>query len=288
MSARVEAAIQSFYENPDLRDELTDDEAGHLLKWAEAELSKVDARHADDAEFEEAAGTLGSLIKSINRFIGRRGYATPDEQAAAFAKIAAHAQALGYPLPATFEPTFEAQAATDNVTALQTLLSQIEHSAEPEAESPAPAAPPQPVTAAPVESVESAQAASPSTTSSPAPQTPSDEPTPESIDTSIDTPLGAPTPEQHVPSWRWSYPAPPADSPISEVSFPAEPSPDSAPDASTAPAAEPDKTAAAGSAEFDDSSGSGGTPGSGGTSAAGSVDDSVESTFTDNPSGEPQ
>jgi hypothetical protein len=132
MSARVEATIQRFYEDADLRDELTDDEAQHLLRWAETELSKVDAASADDATFEVAAGTLSSLIKSINRFIGRRGYTTPEEQAAAFAKISAHAQALGYPLPAdAFTPSFEAQAATDNVAALQALLSQIESSASP-------------------------------------------------------------------------------------------------------------------------------------------------------------
>jgi hypothetical protein len=132
MGARVEAAIQRLYEDPDLRDELTDDEAQALLRWAEAELNKVDASSADEVAFEAAVDTLGSLIKSINRFIGRRGYATPDEQAAAFAKIAAHAQALGYPLPAdAFTPSFEAQAAGDNIAALQALLSQIESSAIP-------------------------------------------------------------------------------------------------------------------------------------------------------------
>lgn len=132
MSARVEAAIQRLYEEPDLRDELTDDEAERLLRWAEAELTRVDAGSADDAAFDTAVDTLRSLIKAINRFIGRRGYASPDEQAAAFAKIAAHAQALGYPLPAdTFTPSFEAQAAGDNIAALQALLQQIESSAAP-------------------------------------------------------------------------------------------------------------------------------------------------------------
>ncbi len=143
MSARVEAAIERLYEDSDLRDELTDDEAQHLLRWAEAELSKVDASSADETAFETAVDTLGSLIKSINRFIGRRSYSTPDEQAAAFAKIADHAQSLGYPLPAdAFTASFEAQAAADNVAALQALLSQIETSAAPAAQAaPAPSAP---------------------------------------------------------------------------------------------------------------------------------------------------
>ena len=182
MSSRVEAAIQSFYEDADLRGELTDDEANVLLRWAETELSKVDAASADDAAFEAATDTLSSLIKSINRFIGRRGYSTPEEQAAGFAKISAHAKALGYPLPAdAFTASFDAQAAADNITALQALLSDIEHSAAPVAAQAAAAAP------------DTAQTDTPPATTAPEPVT-----APPALP--AETPAFPAVPEAHVPA----------------------------------------------------------------------------------------
>ena len=39
MSARVESAVLRLYEDPGLRDELTDDEATPMLKWAEGEVA---------------------------------------------------------------------------------------------------------------------------------------------------------------------------------------------------------------------------------------------------------
>ena len=139
MSARAEAAVQALYEDADLRDELTDEEAQPLYHWAEAQIAQLDASAADDAAFETSADALRRLLKTVNRFVGRRGYATPEEQAEVFAKIAEPAQALGFSMPPEQPATFvQAQAAVDNQTALKTLLDQLSGGA---AAAPAEAAP---------------------------------------------------------------------------------------------------------------------------------------------------
>ena len=50
--SRAEDAVQRLYESADVRDELTDDEAETLLKWAEDELIRLDESGADDETFE--------------------------------------------------------------------------------------------------------------------------------------------------------------------------------------------------------------------------------------------
>lgn len=139
MSARVENAIQQLYEDPGLREELSDDEVPTMLQWAEREVAKLDARSADDAAFEAGFEALRKLLTSINRYIGRRSYSTPEEQAAEMDRIAERAGTLGYALPIIEEDptTFQAQGAVDNITALASLLARIDGSAaEPSNPSP--------------------------------------------------------------------------------------------------------------------------------------------------------
>jgi hypothetical protein len=126
MSARAENAVQQLYEDPGLRDELTDDEVPTMLKWAEGEVAKLDARSADDAAFETGFDALRKLLSSINRYIGRRSYSTPEEQAAEMDRIAERAGWLGYSLSPEPDTTlFQSQGAEDNITALASLLARI-------------------------------------------------------------------------------------------------------------------------------------------------------------------
>ena len=97
---RVQNAIQRIYEDADLRDELTDEEAAQMLKWAESELSRLDAAGADDAAFEAKLDTLLSLLKKMNRFAGRQGQLSAQADAQsndqATGNIAALAAELGH------------------------------------------------------------------------------------------------------------------------------------------------------------------------------------------------
>lgn len=120
--SRAENVAQAFYEDPDLRDSLTDDEAEVLLRWASEQAARLDASGADDAAFDELASQLRRLVKQINRYAGEGAYTPPDSQAAALSGIAANAEAVGL----TVTPVFSAQVApADPMAALTGLLSSL-------------------------------------------------------------------------------------------------------------------------------------------------------------------
>ena len=99
--SRAEDALMRLYEDADLRDELTDDEAAQMLKWAEAELTRLDASSPDDAAFASQVDALFDLLKRMNRFAGRQGQLAPQAFAQSNdqtpANIAALAAQLGHP-----------------------------------------------------------------------------------------------------------------------------------------------------------------------------------------------
>ena len=97
---QAEWAVQSLYENPGVRDELTDAEAQTLLKWGEAQIQRLAAMGMDDAEFEEAFDRLSGLIKRMNRLAARQAYLQPEDQALAMNRIAESAAAIGLPISA--------------------------------------------------------------------------------------------------------------------------------------------------------------------------------------------
>lgn len=121
---RAEAAVQSLYEDSRLREDLIDDEADVLLKWAEQKLIELDAAAVDDATWEQALATFKGLVRGVNQFIGQRAYAEPDAQDKTFASIQAQAAALNLPVPAQ---QFSAQTADeDNLAALKALLHEMD------------------------------------------------------------------------------------------------------------------------------------------------------------------
>lgn len=99
--SRAEGALMRLYENADLRDELTDDEAETLLKWAETQLTLLDTPALDDEAYEAQVDTLMRLIKQMNRYAGRQGQGFAAQSLSAQGvdetptKIAALAAALG-------------------------------------------------------------------------------------------------------------------------------------------------------------------------------------------------
>lgn len=122
--SRAEDILQAIYEDPDLRDNLTDDEAEVMLKWAETELARLDAEQADETAFEEAADQLRRLLKGINQWIGHKGD-PPEEQAAMIEKIGAAAAGIGRTLAAPAETLASAQAAPDEMAMLQSILARL-------------------------------------------------------------------------------------------------------------------------------------------------------------------
>jgi hypothetical protein len=118
--SRAEDALMRLYEDADLRDELTDDEAEKLFKWAEAELTRLDAAAPDDAAFETQADTLMKLLKQMNRYAGRQGQLSAQGATEAPDKIAALASELGHTSDATH---IAAVATGDPATTIEALTS---------------------------------------------------------------------------------------------------------------------------------------------------------------------
>ncbi len=73
-----EGALQRLYDDPGWREDLNDAEAGALLKWAEARLNQPEAQAAEspDTRVEQ----IHSLLKRINRFVGKRDQLSQEEQ----------------------------------------------------------------------------------------------------------------------------------------------------------------------------------------------------------------
>jgi hypothetical protein len=118
--SRADDALQALYEDASLRDELGDEEANTLLKWAAGELAKLG--DADESVFEEKTRELRRLLRGMNRFVGRRAEITAQADDTALLKLSEHANALGYALSPDQLAEFAAQgAALDGVSAVQAL-----------------------------------------------------------------------------------------------------------------------------------------------------------------------
>lgn len=140
--SRAGDALQAFYEDAGLRDELTDEEAKPLFQWAEAELGKLDAQGADDAVFEEKVGELRRLLRGMNRLVGRRAEFATQADDGALTRLTEHANALGYALHPDQLARFAALGATlDGVGAVRALTTLITGT---------PAAPDAPITSPPL------------------------------------------------------------------------------------------------------------------------------------------
>ena len=94
--SRADDAVQRLYESADVRDELTDDEAETLLKWAEDELTRLDESGADDESFDAKVITLMDLLKNMNRYAGKQGQLSAQADDQTPSEIASLAGSLGH------------------------------------------------------------------------------------------------------------------------------------------------------------------------------------------------
>ncbi len=119
---RNAAFSQELYEDADLREDLTDDEAAPLFEWAAGIACGLDESHASDEDFEAATKQLRALIKNINRLVGQRSYATPDARQKQLEEVRAAAITIGLTPP---DEPLTANAA-DSTAYMSTLLAQMQ------------------------------------------------------------------------------------------------------------------------------------------------------------------
>jgi len=97
--SKSEAFTQSLYEDADLREDLTDEEAAPLFEWASGMAHELEAAGANEEEFEAKTKQLRQLIKKVNRFVGQRSYVEADAHQQQLDDLRAAAQTLGLAPP---------------------------------------------------------------------------------------------------------------------------------------------------------------------------------------------
>ncbi|MDX1991102.1 MAG: hypothetical protein SF029_01850 [bacterium] len=114
-----------LYEDASLTDELTDEPASQLLKWAEGQLERLAQRHSDEAAFDDAFKTLRGVVKGINRLVGQGGMLTPDEKQETTQRLVERAQALGFAVGHQAD-TLQAQSVLSQSEQVAALLRWVE------------------------------------------------------------------------------------------------------------------------------------------------------------------
>ena len=123
--ADLEQALRALYEDPGLREDMTDDEASALLTWAEAQLPVLAAGAPDEAAFDAQAQAFRALLTKINRYIGLSSYAPPDQTQAALNEALAAAPAAGLSLDPTAGLSAQTAAPLSGVEAVNALTAAL-------------------------------------------------------------------------------------------------------------------------------------------------------------------
>ncbi len=96
---RAEAFTQSLYEDANLREDLTDEEATPLFDWAAGIANSLDDSSATDEDFEQKTKQLRKVIKGVNRLVGQRSYAPADAHQQQLDDLRSAAQMMGITPP---------------------------------------------------------------------------------------------------------------------------------------------------------------------------------------------
>jgi methionyl-tRNA synthetase len=123
---QAEQALQSLYEESGARDELADDEAEILLKWAETQIQRLADQNMDDESFDEAYAQIVKLMTRMNRFAARRVDLPLEDQKTSLSRIAESASAVGLAIPeAQLVAYLEQPVAQDGSTHIQGLITLV-------------------------------------------------------------------------------------------------------------------------------------------------------------------
>lgn len=168
----VESAMQRLYEDASLTEELKDDDARLLLKWAEDQITQLAVKFTDEAAFEEALSSLMHVIKNANRVVGQREFADAEQQTERIDKMAEAAQGMGVIVAsaqaADMKNKLDALSSTDAIKTLlnwitpgiNTLTASAQAASESNAPEGNPPEPEMPMPAPPLEPSAAAQTAS--------------------------------------------------------------------------------------------------------------------------------
>ncbi|MFW5748329.1 MAG: hypothetical protein ACOCYT_01815 [Chloroflexota bacterium] len=120
-------AIIRLYEDMSLTDQLDDDTARILHQWGEGQLKMMANTSADEAAFEDRFRDLRGLLKSVNRFTGKRHGMDLEQQRKYVRVLIERAQEAGYPAPfGAVAPVVDAAARLDDAAMVRGLLMLIE------------------------------------------------------------------------------------------------------------------------------------------------------------------
>jgi hypothetical protein len=120
----IEQARARLYEDASLTEDLSDEPAQHLLKWAEGKLAALGQTIHDEAVFDDAAKALRSLVKLINR---ASAAVSPEEQADMTEQIRAKAAELGLPAePGTMANTVSDPSLTEEIERVRAFINAID------------------------------------------------------------------------------------------------------------------------------------------------------------------
>ena len=129
--SKLDSAVQYLYEDISLREELTDDEAEVLLKWAEDKVTQLDNEIDDEEAFDEQFKQLRRMMKRMNKFIGKRSTSDLQEQQKLAAKFLDSAAELGITVTqAKIQQFLGAQQAQSNDGVLHSMLDMLKDEQE--------------------------------------------------------------------------------------------------------------------------------------------------------------
>lgn len=128
MPIDLKSAIITLHEDIALTDELTDTPAVVLLKWGEEKLKAFAQETDDQTIFDEKYSELRGLMKSINRFTGRRMDMDDNEQLGYVYKIVDRASGLGFESAHAKVGTYvNAQMDLDELQNVEALIALVEN-----------------------------------------------------------------------------------------------------------------------------------------------------------------
>jgi hypothetical protein len=132
MMVDLETATIRLYEEANLTDDLVDQDATTLLKWAEEQVAELVAKYgSDEAAFESAFSALRSLVKNMNRYVGQREMSDEAQQSQRLENITQSATEIGFEMTPTFGTQSLSRSAQTNSQLLQTMLNSLQKTDTP-------------------------------------------------------------------------------------------------------------------------------------------------------------
>lgn len=123
----LEKAIVRMYEDMSLTDQLSDETASIMNNWGEAQIKLMASRMDDEAIFDQRFHGLRRVMKTVNKFVGKRDEMDADKRRAYIRRIAERAHEIDYPAPFDgIAPIADAQPNLDEAGSLRSLLAFIE------------------------------------------------------------------------------------------------------------------------------------------------------------------